>query len=101
MSVRPPAVPDAVGIVESVSVAGAINAADRAAKAVEVDIVSIKAGSETGGRGILTLNGNISNVQSAVEAAAAGLQAKGIVITSYSIHYTKLYDRPERQRISI
>ncbi len=76
---RAPRAPDALGIVESVSVAGAIEAADRAAKKAEIDIVSIKAGNETGGRGILMINGPVSDVQPAVDAAAEPLFSKGML----------------------
>ena len=67
---------DAVGIVESTSVPGAIDAADRAAKEADISIISIRAGNETGGRGILTISGPIGDVQPAMDAALSALKAR-------------------------
>ena len=72
-----PADIDALGIIESVSVTGAIEAADRAAKEADVSIVSIKTGNEAGGRGILTISGTIGDTQQAVKAAAEILEERG------------------------
>ena len=68
---------DALGIIESVSVPGAIDAADKAAKEADISIVSIKTGNETGGRGVLTFSGAVGDVQPAMDAAAAALQTDG------------------------
>jgi microcompartment protein CcmL/EutN len=72
----PPADLDALGIIESVSVIGAIEAADIAAKEANVSIVSIRSGNEAGGRGILTFSGSIGDTQHAVEAAVEALEER-------------------------
>ena len=73
---QPPPELDAMGIIESLSVPGAIDAADRAAKEADVSIVSIKTGNEAGGRGILTITGPIGDIQPAMETATGVLRAK-------------------------
>lgn len=64
---------DALGVIESNSISGAIKAADRAAKEADVELLSIRTGNEAGGRGILTISGAIADVESAMEAAAEEL----------------------------
>lgn len=73
----PPHELDALGIIESISVTGAIEAADRAIKEADISIVSIKTGNEAGGRGILTFSGSIGDTQQAIKAAVEALEARG------------------------
>ena len=73
----PPSEIDALGIIESTTTAGAIEAADSAVKEADISIVSIKTGNETGGRGVLTFSGSIGDTQQAINAAAEALEIRG------------------------
>lgn len=59
---------DAVGIIETFSVAAAIVAADAACKTAEIHLIEIRLGMGLGGKAYVTLTG----VQHMVEAAVAG-----------------------------
>ncbi|MGL6199176.1 MAG: BMC domain-containing protein [Lachnospiraceae bacterium] len=59
----------AVGVMEFYSVASAIAAADVAAKAANVTLIEIRTGYAIGGKGYVTLTGDVGAVKAAVEAA--------------------------------
>lgn len=61
----------AVGVLEFYSVASAIVAADTAAKAADVHLMEIRTGFAIGGKGFVTLSGDVSAVTAAVKAAEA------------------------------
>lgn len=61
----------ALGVIEFYSIASAIQAADTAVKAAEVTLIEIRIGYAVGGKGFVTLCGDVSAVKAAVEAAAA------------------------------
>ncbi len=61
--------PQAVGVVEFYSVASAILAADRAAKAAQITLIEVRIGYAIGGKGFVTLTGDVGAVRAAVEAA--------------------------------
>jgi microcompartment protein CcmL/EutN len=67
---------DAVGILESFSVLGAIEAADAAAKAAGVTVVHIRWGDEMGGKSSVKFVGPLSEVQESLAAGVAVLQRK-------------------------
>ncbi|OGS01893.1 MAG: hypothetical protein A3G41_02790 [Elusimicrobia bacterium RIFCSPLOWO2_12_FULL_59_9] len=75
---------EAVGVIETKEAAPAIFAADAAAKAARVHVVEVRAGGGIGGKGIVTLTGEVSAVRSAVNAGVAtvppGLLISFIVI---------------------
>ena len=60
----------AVGVLEFFSVASAITAADIAAKAANVTLIEVHTGFAIGGKGYVTLTGDVGAVRAAVEAAA-------------------------------
>ena len=60
---------EAVGVMEYFSVASAIMAADIAAKAANVRIIEIRIGFAIGGKGFVTLTGDVGSVRAAVAAA--------------------------------
>ncbi len=60
---------DAVGVLEFFSVASAITAADAAAKAANITLIEIRIGYAIGGKGMVTLTGDVGAVQAAVSAA--------------------------------
>jgi len=59
----------AVGVLEFYSVASAIVAADVAAKAANVTLIEVRIGYAIGGKGYVTLTGDVGAVKAAVEAA--------------------------------
>lgn len=59
----------ALGVMEFFSVTGAIRAADVAAKAANVSLIEIRIGYAIGGKGYVTLTGDVGSVRTAVTAA--------------------------------
>ncbi|MDP6529975.1 MAG: BMC domain-containing protein [Gemmatimonadota bacterium] len=68
---------EAIGIVETLTVASAIVGADAAAKAATVSVLELGAGRGIGGKGFFTLTGDVAAVQAAVEAARAPIDERG------------------------
>ena len=60
----------AVGVLEFYSIAAAITAADEAAKAANVTIMELRIGYAIGGKGYVTLTGDVGAVRAAVKAAS-------------------------------
>jgi len=63
--------PGAVGVLEYFSVASAIRAADIAAKAAQITLIEVRIGFAIGGKGYVTLTGDVGAVRAAVAAAIA------------------------------
>lgn len=61
----------ALGVLEFYSVASAITAADVAAKAANVTLIEVRIGYAIGGKGFVTLTGDVGAVREAVAAAAS------------------------------
>ncbi len=59
----------AVGVIEFYSVASAINAADVAAKAAQITLIEVRIGFAIGGKGFVSLTGEIGAVHTAIAAA--------------------------------
>ncbi|MFR5879596.1 MAG: BMC domain-containing protein [Cloacibacillus evryensis] len=59
-----------MGVIEYFSVASAIMAADVAVKAANVRLIEIRIGFAIGGKGFVTLTGDVGSVRAAVAAAA-------------------------------
>lgn len=59
----------AVGVIEFYSVASAINAADIAAKAANVSLMEVRIGYAIGGKGFVSLTGDVGAVKAAISAA--------------------------------
>jgi microcompartment protein CcmL/EutN len=73
---------DALGVLETMTAASAIVAADRAAKAADVLVRDIRLANGIGGKGVVFLSGAVSDVQAAVEAGRAEAIAKGLLARS-------------------
>jgi len=76
---------DALGVIETLTAASAILAADVAAKAASITLRDIRLANGIGGKGVVTLTGSVSAVQAAVEAGKAdsakrGLLARAVVV---------------------
>ena len=78
---------DALGVIETFSVAACIMAADAAVKDADVDIIEIRCATGLGGKSFLYLTGDVSSVNSAVEAGIDALQGSGLVLSHVVIPY--------------
>jgi len=66
---------DSLGIVETATVAATLLGADAAAKAARVRIIAMQLARGIGGKGFFTVTGPLAEVEAAVEAAVAILEA--------------------------
>jgi microcompartment protein CcmL/EutN len=76
---------EALGIIESFSVASLIEAADASAKAAKVKLIEIRLAMALGGKAFLTMTGEVSAVQSAVDAGARIVAEKGLLVNKVVI----------------
>jgi len=76
---------EALGIVESFSVASLIEAADAAAKSAAVELMEVRLAMAMGGKAFFTVTGSVAAVQAAVEAGAAVVAAKGLLVNKVVI----------------
>lgn len=60
---------DAIGVIEFYSIASAIKAADIAVKAANITLIEVRIGYAVGGKGFVTLTGEIGAVRAAVKSA--------------------------------
>lgn len=77
---RMPEVSDALGIVETATVAAAIHAADAGIKGAEVHLVEVRLADGLGGKGIVLYAGMVADVEAAVEIGAAVLERPGQLV---------------------
>jgi len=78
----PPLEADALGVIETLTAAAAIVAADRAAKTAAVTVRDVRLADGLGGKGFVFLGGEVGDVQAAVEAGRAEALAKGLLVRS-------------------
>jgi len=71
---------DALGIIESFSVAALLEAADTAVKAADVDLIEIRLAMALGGKAFCTLTGDVASVEAAVRAGSERVAAKGLLV---------------------
>jgi microcompartment protein CcmL/EutN len=76
---------EALGIVESFSVASLIEGADAAVKAANVQLIEIRLAMALGGKAFVTLTGNVAAVEAAVSAAADIVGRKGMLVNKVVI----------------
>src|SRR3954471_18472834 len=76
---------EALGILESFSVASLIEGADAAVKAANVQLIEIRLAMALGGKAFVTMTGDVAAVQSAVEAAASMVGQKGMLVNKVVI----------------
>jgi len=76
---------DALGILETLSAASAIEAADAAVKAADVTVRDVRLANGIGGKGVVYVSGTVSNVQAAVDAGRASALKKGMLARSVVI----------------
>jgi len=73
---------DALGVIETLTAAATIVAADHAAKAADVLVREIRLANGLGGKGFLYLSGAVGDVQAAVEAGRAEALKRGLLTRS-------------------
>jgi microcompartment protein CcmL/EutN len=76
---------DAIGVVETSTVAAAILAADLALKTATVDLFDLRIANGLDGKSFLSVIGPVSDVRSAVTAAAKSAESKGKLLRSVVI----------------
>ena len=76
---------DAIGVVETNTVASAIVAADLALKTATVDLLELRIANGLGGKSFFTLTGEVSDVRSAVAAGARTAQDRGLLAREVGI----------------
>jgi microcompartment protein CcmL/EutN len=81
---------EALGILESFSVASLIEGADAAVKAANVTLIEIRLAMALGGKAFVTLTGNVAAVQSAIDAGAQVVGQKGMLVNKVVIASPRL-----------
>ena len=73
---------EALGIVETATVAAVIDAADAGVKAADVALSSIRLADGLGGKGYVLFSGQVADVEAAVESAEARCEPHGTLVRS-------------------
>ncbi len=76
---------EALGLIESFSVAALIEAADTAVKTADVQLLEIRLAMALGGKAFARVCGTLSAVQAAVDAGAAVVERKGLLVNKVVI----------------
>lgn len=76
---------DALGIIESFSVASLIEGADAMAKSAQVQLVEVRLAMALGGKAFATVTGSVAAVTAAVDAGAAIIGRKGLLVNKVVI----------------
>jgi len=76
---------EALGILESYSVASLIEGADAAIKTANVKIIEIRLAMALGGKAFCTLTGDVAAVRSAVDAGAKVISDRGLLVNKVVI----------------
>ena len=75
----------AVGVIETFSLASTISAADTAVKTAEVELIEVRLGRGMGGKSFLVFTGEVAAVQAASKAIETGEGSKGLIGSSVVI----------------
>ena len=76
---------EAVGVIETFSIAAAVIAADAAVKAADVELIEIRLGRGLGGKSFVLLCGGTAEVKAAVSAAKNQEDVKGLLLRTVVI----------------
>lgn len=76
---------EALGVIESFSVVSLIEAADTAVKTGNVTLMEIRLAMALGGKAFVTMTGDVASVRAAVDAGAAIVAEKGLLVNSVII----------------
>ena len=77
---RTPDAADALGVIETTTVAAAILAADAGIKGAKVRLVEVRLADGLGGKGIVLFSGLVSNVEAAVELGKEALERPELLV---------------------
>ncbi len=80
---------EALGIIESFSVAALIEGADAAVKAATVELIEIRLAMALGGKAFVTLTGDVASVQASVDAGAQVVGQKGMLVNRVVIPHPR------------
>jgi microcompartment protein CcmL/EutN len=80
---------EALGIVESFSVASLTEGADAAVKAANVQLIEIRLAMALGGKAFVTMTGNVAAVQAGVDAGAQAVGLKGMLVNKVVIPHPR------------
>ena len=75
----------AVGVMETFSLASSISAADTAVKAADVELIEVRLGRGMGGKSFVIVTGEVAAVEAAVQAAEGSEQTHGLISSSVVI----------------
>ena len=75
----------ALGVIEAFSVASLIEGADAAAKAADVQLLEIRLAMALGGKAFVKMTGDVASVEAAVEAGAARVAARVLLVNKVVI----------------
>lgn len=70
----------ALGVIETFTVASVILSADAAAKAAEVELIELRMANGLGGKSFFTLTGALNELEAAVEAGVAIIEKSGSLV---------------------
>jgi microcompartment protein CcmL/EutN len=76
---------EALGVIESFSVASLIEGADAMAKSANVRLVEVRLAMALGGKAFASVTGSVAAVRAAVEAGAAVIARKGLLVNKVVI----------------
>jgi microcompartment protein CcmL/EutN len=77
--VRAPATTEALGVIETATVAAIIRAADAGLKGAHVRLLELRLADDLGGKGYLLFGGDVTDVEAAVEIGTAAVgEARGL-----------------------
>ena len=79
-SATPPGEGEALGIIETVTVATCIVAADAAAKAANVQLLDLRLANGLGGKSFVLIEGSISEVEAGMAAGVAYVKGEGLLV---------------------
>ena len=77
---RTPDAADALGVIETTTVAAAILAADAGIKGAKVRLVEVRLADGLGGKGVVLFSGLVSHVQTAVELGREALERPDLLV---------------------
>jgi microcompartment protein CcmL/EutN len=80
MSASPPRSDDALGIIETVTAAVCIVAADAAAKATDVQLLEIRLANGLGGKSFVLMEGTVADVEASVAAGVELVRQEGLLV---------------------
>ncbi len=78
---------NALGIIETYSVASCIIASDAAAKCANVDLIEIRCATGLAGKSFVSLTGDVGSVQAAVDAGIEAIEEEGLIHSHVVIPY--------------